>query len=298
MDTVISTTKFTSDEKGQIFQMSCLNRLEALLTNIRPAAYSAWGAGSIIMNLVDWANTFNINTLNWIPIQTGSIQTSLPSGSPMQNINYYQNYKPLYQQIEDLSAPEFTGYGTYFGYLNSDNYFIWGPRNLVSSGSIHESETTGVTIEYGAWDVINAAIINGGVDLNKSPIFGVVYNAPSIGKVGFKWKYLVKQTWAEEIKLQNPSASNADIRTLTQTRIREYGTAIINVLAAPRYKADFEMLGTNKYVAGGLWSLTVPSYGWVGKKLRLIEISHKYNSNGWMTTLHFEEDDNTALVNL
>ena len=111
MDAVINTFKYSSDEKGHNYTFNCLNRLEALLTNLRPAAFSdIYTAGSAITRLIDWANYFNSGASNWNYMQTGSITQIMPMALPCKLISYYTNYKPIFQQIEELSTNNYTGY--------------------------------------------------------------------------------------------------------------------------------------------------------------------------------------------
>jgi len=295
MDAVINTFKYSSDEKGHNYTFNCLNRLEALLTNLRPAAYSAWTAGSVILDIVNWANYFNSGAANWNYMNTGSISNTT------KVISYYDNYTPLFQQIEKLSTNDYTGSGTYAYYLSNNNWFVWGIRPSVNSGTINEADCQSVQIEKGTWDVINALIINGGDDLNGHSIMYPVVNLASYGRIGGKWKFLVKKSWAEEYKTQNPSATNPQVRDGVRRMIKTRGKAIVDLLGSPRYKAELEIDGTNKYTMGGVWTLVVPSFpSWAstGKQLRMTDIGHRYSKNGWTTILKFEEDEDVALANI
>ena len=295
MDAMINTFKYTSDEKGHNYTFNCLNRLEALLTNLRPAAFSAVPASEAVTEIINWANYFNSGATNWNYIQTGSISTTT------KKINYYTNYRNLFQQIEELSTDDYTGNGTYNSYLNNSNYFVWGPRSSTNAGTLYEANCQSVQIEKGTWDVVNALIINGGDDLNGASIMGIAVNLVSYGKIGGKWKFIVRKSYAEEYKSQHPGATNDEVRAGVREMIMKRGKVIVDILGSPRYKAELEVDGTNKYTMGGLWTLVIPSFpGWVstGKQLRMTELNHKYGKTGWTTILRFEEDEETAQAGL
>lgn len=295
MDAVINTFKYSSDEKGHNYTFNCLNRLEALLTNLRPAAFSNITAGSAITTIVDWANYCNSGAANWNYMNTGSISNTT------KLISYYDNYTPLFQQIEKLSSNDYTGSGTYAYYLSNNNWFVWGPRPSVNSGTINEADCQSVTIEKGTWDVINAIIVNGGDDLNGRSIMYLAVNTASYGKIGGKWKFIVKKSWAEEYKTLNLAATNDQVRAGVRDMIKVRGKAIVDLLGAPRYKATLEVDGTNKYTMGGVWTLVIPSFpSWsaAGKQLRMTDIGHKYSKTGWTAVLQFEEDEDVAVLNL
>ena len=42
--------------------------------------------------------------------------------------------------------------------------------------------------------------------------------------------------------------------------IKDRGKEIADLLSAPRYKAELEVDGTNKYIMGGVWTLVIPSF--------------------------------------
>ena len=76
------------------------------------------------------------------------------------------------------------------------------------------------------------------------------------------------------------------------------GQEIVENFGEARYKAEFELpVGSNNLSIGGLYELNSPSYGWEGtvsnptKRLRLIDIKHTFNNNGWGTMIYFDEDE-------
>lgn len=298
MDAVINTLKYTSDEKGHNYTFNCLNRLESLLTNLRPAAYDkddGWTASKIIIDIVNWANYANAGAKppvgTWVDMGIGEIAATTLT------VDYFNTYKPVFQQIEELSTGKYTGNGDYAYYLDSSNNFVWKPRSTVNAGTLNEAVCQSVQIEKGTWDVINALIIHGGDDLNGNSIQYLAFDPLSYGKIGGKWKYLVRKSWAEEFKKLNPTAINAEVRAGVRSMIKTRGKEMLRKVAYARYKAEMEVDGSNKYVMGGIWTLVVPSFpSWpaTGKKLRMTEISHKYGKNGWSTILRFEEDADTA----
>jgi hypothetical protein len=143
--------------------------------------------------------------------------------------------------------------------------------------------------------------VNGGDDLNGHSIMGMEVNSASYGRIGGKWKFIVKKSWAEEFKTHNPTATNDELRAGVRSLIKVRGKAIVDMLGAPRYNATLEVNGTNKYTMGGVWTLVVPSFpSWpsTGKQIRMTDIGHKYGKTGWTTVLQFEEDEDVAVASL
>lgn len=69
-------------------------------------------------------------------------------------------------------------------------------------------------------------------------------------------------------------------------------------LGEPRYSLVGDLpVGSNNIIAGDLYEFIVPSYGWDGTannpsyRLRVKDIQHTFNQNGWETQLECEEDE-------
>jgi hypothetical protein len=298
MDGKITDYTLQISASGTMYGVKGQNKLEAILNNVAPAYYTDKTASYIITDLINKVNSWNSSQNGWIDIATGEI-----SATTMQ-FDYYQPYKPVFQMIEELSTNKYTGNGSYIYYLDAGTNFVWKPRPTEISDTEFLCEglnDISIKIEKGTWDLVNAAIINAGADLNGAPVFAYAYNAASIGKVGWKWKYLTMVDIAKEFINKNPGANNTEVRNGVRTQARNLGNQIVLKLGTPRFKVNWEMRGSLDYQKGDLYKLVVPSIGWTSdfnQQLRLTDIKHTFNTKGWITDLSFEEDEDAALATL
>lgn len=65
---------------------------------------------------------------------------------------------------------------------------------------------------------------------------------------------------------------------------------ILTKLGNARWKGNLEVMG-NRYTPGDLCRVTIPSIGFNGKLLRLMDISHNITKSMWFTSLELEEDE-------
>jgi hypothetical protein len=73
---------------------------------------------------------------------------------------------------------------------------------------------------------------------------------------------------------------------------------ILKKLGEPRYGLTADMIvGSNTLVLGNIYEFVVPSYGWEGTannpgfKIRIKNMSHTFNKNGWTSQFEAEEDE-------
>ena len=294
MDGKVTEFTVTLNERGRIYKITGQNKLESLMNNVRPAAFPDYTASEIVSNLIDQVNSMHGD--NWVDIGKTITPTTL-------EFDYNRSYKSIFQQIEEVSRHEFTGNGTFVFYLDASNNFVWKPRPTTVTTKLTEGvDAIDITIIKGTWDVVNAMIIHAGDDLNGSPIYAMAHNATSIGKIGFKWKYVAYTEMAKEYIKNNPGADNNTVRSAVYIDARKTGDSILNRLGSPRYKVDFEIRGDATFTKGDLLELEIKSGGWIGdniKIIRLTDIVQRFSAkNGWTTKLHFEEDEETALAEL
>lgn len=295
MDGLITQTDFEVDENGIVWSIKGANRLESMLNSLLPSVYSDKTSSYIVENLIDRLNTQNSDNPNWTNLGKSISATT-------NSYDYYQPFKSVFQQIEEISQNKYTQNGTYIFYLDTANTFYWQPRPSTTSGTLREGyEIMTYKVKKGTWDTINALIIHAGDDLNGSPIITYTYNLSSIGKLGWKWKYVALTEIAKEIIKNNSGYTNQQVRDAARVMARNLGTELVDRLGVPRFKVDVELRGTTTYTKGGLYDLQLDSYGWNSSNrrlLRITDISHTYNNKGWKTILHFEEDEQIALEDL
>jgi len=312
-DYYIESLKLRLDTGHSIYTFKCTNKLEALLKNVRPSAFKkddtnapdtvGWTAPGLIEHFIDIVNEYNADKENWVNIGK-DVQSTKGDGSAFPYIDYVNDYKPIFQQIEDVSTNQYTADGRYIFYLDTDNNFVWKSRPSTSSGNIiYGTDMINADIEKGVWDVINAIILNAGSDLNGSPIYILAYNLESIGEIGFKWKYVPALDIAKAWKRAHADiTNNQTVREEIKKDARNDAEEIIDRLGSPRWKAKIEIRGNASYDKGNVYGLRVPELGWTTgneKEIRLTDVTHRFSvKNGWTTTLSLEQDEETALDEL
>jgi len=309
-DGLVTDITLTENEKGKIWTIKGNNRFEYIMGYQRPTHFTnitAWSACSMLISQVNDANSANPDWVDivWNPNNTITTKT----------FNFYRTYKPVYQHIEELTTDEYTGMGNFIYYIEGGSVFTWKQKPTT----ITDTMTEGVDFQSNkaqkaSFDVVNCAIIHGGNDFNGKPIFRYVVNLHSVGKYGFKWKYFEDVKLAEELKAKAgvtidntyPFGNSSDYPGGNQALRNDVGAAIeqkwkpiIFKLGLPRYRVDIEMRGTTKHILGDLYKIVSPTLGWEdGYTLRLRERMHRFDRNGWITRLHFEEDEESAVENL
>jgi len=303
MDGIINSIKYSVDFNGKNYIIGGVNKLEHIMYNVTAAAFKDKKASTIIIDLINVANDQNTGIMDvWTDIRTGEVQATT------KDTDYIEIEKSIFQHIEALSTDEYTGNGTYIYYLDTSNNFVWKPRPVDDAGSETGTIEEGVDcikvgIERGTWGVINALTINCGIDLNGRKITTYAIRADSIGRNGFKWKYVGKTKFASTYIATHPSATNKDVRENARDNARAWAKDALVKLGATRYKAKAVVRGSTSYVKGDVWKLQMRDFVFnTGNKyynLRLKNINHNYSAKeGWVTTLELEEDEDTALENL
>jgi len=304
MDGVINNITYFSNNKGDGFVVAGVNKLEHVMHNILPAPWRKVDnktASDIVKYYISEINDYNSHPpgmSNWINI--GSLVTDTTKIIDYQSID-----KPIFQHLEELATNKYTGAGPFIYYLDSSNRLVWKPRPTDAAGSESDIIEEGVDIidvkiVYGVYDVINALIINCGVDFNGHKITAHVINSSSIGKVGWKWKYVAKTEYASNYIAANTSG---DVRKYARAAAKAWGEDILEKMGAPRYKAIISVRGTTSYIKGNVYKLQMRNYtfkdGNSYYNLRLTNIRHNFSAKGgWTTTLELEEDEDTAFDNL
>ena len=305
MDGVVKEMIYDIRLNGKYYIIKGVNRLESLLTNPMPATFSSsdtkapdgtgWRAGDMIKYFVDQVNEFQSLRENWVNIGTGQISTTT------KHVDYYSEYKPVFQHLEELSTNDYTGNGQYVMYLDTSNGLVWKPRPSTTTGTLREGEVLRMKITKRTYDTTNYLVINCGNDLVGHRISTYAVNLDSVGKIGIKGKYVAKPEIARNIIATNSGASNDTIRNKARDEGKRWGDMVVKLLGAPRYKAEIDVRG-GIYTKGDLWTIAPNNYtfsnGANTYDLRLIEVKHTLNTKGWITTLYFEEDEDTALANI
>jgi len=304
MDGIINNITYSSSNKGDGFVVAGVNKLEHVMHNILPAPWrnvDGWKASDIVKYYIKQINDINSHPPgmgNWSDVGDAVEETAIV-------VDYQSIDKPIFQHLEELATHKYTGAGPFIYYLDSDNKLVWKARPLDEAGSESATISEGVDIinskiVYGVYDVINALIINCGVDFNGHKITAHAINGSSIGKIGWKWKYVAKTEYASNYIAANTSG---DVRKYAREAAKAWAADVLIKVGAPRYKATITVRGTTSYIKGNVYKLQMNNYtfkdGNSYYNLRLTNMRHNFSAkNGWTTTLDLEEDEDTAFDNL
>jgi len=317
MDGEITELAHSYNVDGTFIVIRGMNRLERLLNSPRPftaavnfeyAAADAQdgvarhGVPGIIANLIDLANDTKREGQTDITYDVTSLPPTVIGGGAFPDLPqpYYKDWQSVFEHIETLSRNEWTQDGHYVFFLDTSNKFNWVPLDSapysdpVSSFVLEGNDVIGWSSFHAVFDVINAVIMNAGKDLNGNTILAFGLDVTSMGQYGIKWKYEFREEIANQYIAQNPGENNDTVRTAVKALAAIEINKILALYGNPRYKLDLTMLGSTSFAKGKVYSFKSTELGWtVSKKLRLFSIQHIFNTNGWTTSLHFEEDDTT-----
>jgi len=190
--------------------------IRAILDKVKDSAPHALIGTSIRSREILWDNTN--------PSAKWDSSTQTFTGDSFPIISYTTNYKPLYQILEELCSEKYTDDGRYYFYIDSSSgtskLVVTKKTEVVSSTVIDEGNTdleiNNIKISRAKDNIKNFIIYNCGNDLKGKPIENVYYDPVSIGKFGFKYKYMIEMTkdvstdiWTDEYKA-NSSSFNSD----------------------------------------------------------------------------------------
>lgn len=319
MDGLITEIQYSYDVDAPFISVKGINRLERLLNSTQPLHaepsfnYSAAdaqdgtarnGVAGIIAHMIDWANRYKGADGTDITYDTDSLPAVTTSGGAWPNLPeaYYKDWMSIFEHIETLSSNEWTQDGHYIFWLDTDNKFYWQPLNSatyndsVSEIVLEGSDVINFSATHSVFDVINAIIMNCGKDKNSNTIHTMDYDITSMGLYGMKWSYQMKEEIANQHISQNPGDSNDTVRARVKAKAKIIINNILKLYGNPRWKLDLGMQGNTTFVKGKTYTFRSTELGWTGantRKLRLMNIKHSFNSNGWTTDYNYEEDDKT-----
>lgn len=90
--------------------------------------------------------------------------------------------------------------------------------------------------------------------------------------------------------VNNDAEFNLQIRRKARKLGKEWGNELLKHSGEVQFKVNIELNGTLDYVKGNMLTLTAPSHNLLNKKLRIMDIQHRFDTAGWTTILKTEED--------
>jgi len=294
MDGLITEVRNEGTEKSNKVKIRGNNILEILLNHQTPADYTEKDVVYMIQNLLQRASDGQPTErrITW----NSSNPTKKSDGSDFPTKNYYSTFAPVFQHIEKLSSDEYTEDGQYIFYLDqSDNTLVWKPRPTEVYGTIdYGTNTISIKRTKNADEVVNFMIINAGKDLNNATIHTYAVNPTSIGKMGWRTKYEVRESLSEFIKNMHPEiTSNSEFRNIVKEFAKAWADRILKGFSDGTDKMDILVPGSTGFSAGQLYEISMPHAGYTKsnrKRLRLMEVEHNFDKGGWFSQLRFKEE--------
>lgn len=314
---IISEVSYSLGIDGFGISIRGINRIERLMFSPRPALYATTfaytdvnsvarvGWGAIITHLIDKANEFAGNNVSLITYDINSI----PELGVMPQ-RYDSDWKAIYEHIERLVTPEWTPNGQeYLIELDITNKLQLRSKDtgayqtFTSTINIDGSNVLSCGIIFGVFDIVNAVLLNCGKSKDASgnrtnSVLVPRWDSNSMNLYGAKTKYIVM----EEIANKYYAAGNDTGRTVEEQRtdIKALGRIesklIIDTLGSAKYKADIDLIGTNSYTRGKIYTIVsdvIPTLA-TGKLMRVYDIVHRFSGrSGWTTRLQLKEDAKT-----
>src|SRR3990167_521326 len=207
---------------NRLFLIKGVNRLEKLLSFSAPSIFKQTStfksrAPNIIVNLLSQINKSTIKSssgaypnqiiggglddatgqLQWIGncknpwTDNDGFNLNFPSGesTAFPVIQYWRDYKPVFELIEELSRKNINKVGNFYYYLDQYNRFIWRFRGTDAKGvTLTEgTDLLNIKITEKVWDVVNAMIVDAGSDPRGRRILAFSYNPRSAAEYGLRW---------------------------------------------------------------------------------------------------------------
>jgi len=186
MDGLITELGAEVGDEGRLLIVKGTSRVEKMLNFVFPAVYTNQAASTIIQNLLGHVNDgqaqrpdgVRINQINWA---SGNATTTA-------NLSYHRSYKPVFEMIEELSHIGINKTGNFIYYMDTDDNFVWLAKDWISSATITEGvDFNSIKVTTKVWDVINAMIVDCGVDAYGRTIVALYYDEISAAEFGLRW---------------------------------------------------------------------------------------------------------------
>lgn len=253
----------------------------------------------------DIVNQWSKGSVSALLTTEGGYISATPGGtiSSFPTVSYAYVYKPIFDAIDELSQPSYTGDDRpYIFWVDENNRLHW----------TYPSQTVDNTLEEGKDDIyelkiskkeqeeINMIIYNAGKDKNGNAILWYQFNY-STRSAKLKIAYY---DWSEIVaQMQNPGYTWDGLtwNTASNTQVREHAKSIANAKCQDLFarkgllwKGSVRMKGTRKIERGQLIEITSSKFGKFGEKaklkLRVTDVTHTVSDRGWFTELTLEED--------
>jgi len=276
------------DKSAYLLSMSGAKNYTASVPNIIKGIVNQWGRGSVSADLV--ANG-------------GYIQGTMSTGANFGTQSYAYIYKPIFDAIDELSQPSYTGDDRpYIFWVDENNALHWQYPWQTLAGTITEGsdDVYEMKIAKKQQDEINMVVYNAGKDKNGNAVLWYQFNyATRSAKLQIAY-----YDWSEIVAtMQNPGYAWDSLTwsTATNDQVRDHakskGNARCQDIFARKgllWKGTSLLKGTRSIDRGQLIKIVSNKFGKFGEnaelKLRVTDVIHTVSDRGWFTEFTVEED--------
>lgn len=201
IDAVSKETNYSSSRAGIRWRIVGEDRSRLLLSNMLQANYEIGDAKDTSSDIIQdfLASTQdNVNSellkVYWYDASSPDAKGTAANGVTTKQLNYFKDFTPVLEMIQELSNPEYSGDGFFYYYveydpLNDKNYFYWRQRTDADAVSLSEGEWEELTFQHQTYDLVNALIVNTGSDPDFGGMKTIAIDASSMIAHGAQWKY-------------------------------------------------------------------------------------------------------------
>lgn len=262
--------------------------------------WKIWNTGdanrSIIKNIVDRIN-FTYNTTFTYATYVAHTKRD---GSAFPDVDLSGLNQPAGKWFDSMVSNDYTGDGIYVWYIDKNDAVHFEPKTDSTTPITYSIDLDYPVTEYFQAKItnsflggVNFVIFDAGKDLNDTSIYGYFVDATSAARDGFQSKFVAMTDIVKQIKLSNPSISNADLRAQARAQGKSQAQTMVGTTGFAKYSGFVEISGTNVYVPNRIVFVTSAYLGFVARPFRTQEVTHSITENGWFTQLHFAEDEVT-----
>lgn len=285
------------EEKSRVLRIGITDKTVLLLSRMFPT-FSVSGTQDQADELIRFVVKHISDSGNQqYSITTNNVASTKSDGNAFKTITYGTDWKPAYDTIAELSQPEFTGDDrAYIFYVDANNDLHWFYPSQSNPIALTEGtdKILKMNLEYSTRDMVNMVIFKCGTDKSGNAIYDYYFD-PSIDSSELRMQYQNWQSITEDMQSATDpfdwAGSNDDqIRTEAKKRGKAKAQVICQAFGNPRWKGTIQMKGNTSFTAGDLLSLTSTSYGLKAEKVRVHDVIHNIDKNGWTTTLEIDQD--------
>lgn len=139
-------------------------------------------------------------------------------------------------------------------------------------------------------------------EVNLGVAAGEVFNSTTKFPATAEYPYTMKVSGTV---VADETAYNTELRSIARAEAREEALNVIRKVKTARYDITFDLaVGSNNVSAGDVYAFQIPTIGWEGTDLnpnhllRINDITHVLNVQGWSTRITAKEDEEVIRLQL